>query len=361
MASPRLLAAPSLPLLGELARGADRVRHGLWRWAAHTSLGRRCARDRATRVAVLAAVQILVSLALTLVAPLWLLLVGPLVLGVPHAVSDVRFLLLRPSRPLGRAQAIAVLVPLAAMTALRLARFAGAPVYLEVEGLLGAAAIAGAVALARTSALARAGGMGAALVLAAVAVGEPQVLAVVLGHVHNFVAVGLWLAWLPRGSARAALPVVALLVAGMAALALGAGDAHLAAAPAAGLSLDDLVVTLAPGLPPTLALRLVLTYAFAQSVHYALWVRVIPETLAPGAPAPTWRRSLGALQADLGRHGLVAALVVAAVVAAAGLVAPADTRNAYLSLVLFHGWLELAMAARLLVDRAPRRATAVSP
>lgn len=52
------------------------------------------------RLGAPAILHLAVALLLTGVAPLWLLLVGPLILGVPHIVADIRYLLLRdPGRP----------------------------------------------------------------------------------------------------------------------------------------------------------------------------------------------------------------------------------------------------------------------
>ena len=82
-------------------RAADAVRQQAWRLATRTAFGRRCARERQTRLAMLAIVHLSAALLLTGIAPLWLLLVGPLILGVPHIVADIRYLLLRaPGRPL---------------------------------------------------------------------------------------------------------------------------------------------------------------------------------------------------------------------------------------------------------------------
>lgn len=59
-----------------------------------------------------------------------------------------------------------------------------------------------------------------------------------------------------------------------------------------------------------------------------------------------------ALRADFGTPALVAAAALTLAVALAGVARPARTRAVYLSLVLFHGWLELAVLARLAAGRA---------
>ena len=108
---------------------------------------------------------------------------------------------------------------------------------------------------------------------------------------------------------------------------------------------------LAPGLDPTLAFRLVLVFAFAQAVHYTVWLRLIPNSGAyyTRSGPSTFRANVGALRRDLGRLGWALAVVACLAVPIAGVITPVVTRETYLSLVAFHGWLELASAATLLV------------
>ena len=343
---------------------ADALRRALWHIGARTALGRLCLRDRAARVSVLAAFHILIALGLTLAAPLWLLLLGPLVLGVPHVLSDVRVLLLSPDRPLSRPQSIALLAPLAAMTLLRAALVLGASLHPSAEGICGAIAVAGVAACSRGRSRIRALCLMGAFGLLVLSLTAPMLLAVVLGHLHNFVAFALWAAFMrplrnlrnPSGTPTVfGTPMVLILfAAGIAILCSGVGERIAFAAPALGLTVDDLVLTLAPGLPANIALRLLSVFAFAQAVHYALWVRVIPETRADGPPAPTFRRGWRSLQSDLGRAGTAIAILCAIALPVCAFIhpaGPAAIRNTYLSLVLFHGWLELAASARLLVER----------
>jgi hypothetical protein len=51
--------------------------------------------DREARVGVTGAIAVAVAFGLTCVAPLWLLVMAPLVLGVPHLIADVRYLVVR--------------------------------------------------------------------------------------------------------------------------------------------------------------------------------------------------------------------------------------------------------------------------
>ena len=69
---------------------------------------------RELRVAWLGSIAIVVSLALSLAYPLALLSLGPLLLGVPHLLSDVRYLVVKPRAHARWSLVLFVLVPLAA-------------------------------------------------------------------------------------------------------------------------------------------------------------------------------------------------------------------------------------------------------
>ena len=72
---------------------------------------------------------------------------------------------------------------------------------------------------------------------------------------------------------------------------------------------------------------------------------------APRPATPTVKRALSDLSGDLGPLGLLLGLGAMALVLLGGLVDPVGTRATYLSLVLFHGWLEIAVVAHLLANR----------
>lgn len=321
----------------------DRGRRWVWRQAARTRAGRACARDRSTRVCALGLAHVAVALALSATAPGLLLLLGPLVLGVPHVVADLRYLVVRGPASLAASTIVAIAAPLAAMGGLGAMTIMGSAPAPALAVALGFAAIGAAVVLAPGGGRRRLAVAGAVALLAMPALRAPSttMLALLLGH--NLVALAIWCGWTRptvRPAHRAA--VVAAVAAGLALIAAGAFDRALG---------DGARLAWTDGLDPVLARRAVVAYAFLQAVHYAVWLRLIPATQA-AAPAPsTFRRSLAALRADLG-----AALPVLAVVAVAvpvlALIAGADrVRDGYLELALFHAWLELAIVAYVLVTR----------
>ncbi len=334
-------APPPGPLPAVAGRGGWRI--DAWR----ARLYRACApwlsglyADRGRRVAWLGLVSVTTSFVFTLAAPLWLLALGPVVLGVPHLVADARYLVVQPG--LHRRG------PLAWLAALPLvATCFGAPAWVSLLAVLPAVLVARAAAWKKAL-----GVLGAAALCAVAGAWE---FAFVLGflHLHNLVALGWW--WALRPRTRFALVVPAAALAATAFLLLGGAEPlvtalHAWEAPGTGTSFNEYVDSYAPDLSPTWALRLVLSFAFLQSVHYATWLRLVPED-ARGRPAPrpfqaTWR----ALVADFGAPLLLAFVALALFIAAWGAVDLVQARWGYLRLAAFHGYLELAAAALFLVE-----------
>jgi hypothetical protein len=287
------------------------------------------------------------ALGLTVLGPLWLLLLAPLLFGVPHVFADLRYLVFaRPESSV--AFRLALSLPLAVLTLVRLVVVLGGARHPVAEGLLGVAAVAGALLSTKGFDTRRV----VALLLTAVlalAIGIwPGVIAIVLGHLHNLVAIGLWLAW-RRTPAAGVAGVTSVFGLCAAILALGVLDPVSVWAGAfrpreTGLDLGSLASTLAPGCDATVAFRLVLLFAFAQAIHYAVWLVLLPSAAQSALGS---RRSWND---DLGRPLTLVAVGLTLAVVAAGTVSPVQTRAVYLSLVLFHGWLEIAVLSRWAVD-----------
>jgi hypothetical protein len=321
---------------------ADRARRDLLRLAARTALGRRCLRDRSPRLALLAAGSVAAALALATSVPLWALLIGPLLLGVPHVIADVRYLVLDRPGGLSDRQARAILVPLAAGAVLSLAL----PSAIFGPGLL---AVAGAVAFAPAPLTVR----GIALVLVAAAsilpVLRPDLAQLGLAHAHNAVAVALWLG-LSTGRPSYRRAAAALMFAGGVAVGAGAFDALPSwVPPAEGFDAVTVGASLElPGLGPS---RSLLLFAYAQALHYAIWLRLIPGERAAAESPLSFRRAVDGLRAMLGSRGFAIAVALAVAVPLAGGLAPVAVRRLYLDLAGVHAWLELAVAAHLLLAR----------
>lgn len=285
------------------------------------------------------------SLAATMISPFWLLALGPVVLGVPHLVADLRYLVLRPGLHRRRKWWLPVGMPLI---------LAGTSNFTMTSGLTACAAMA---LLARGHVRRKVIALGIilALMVAVWCVGDLAALA--FAHAHNFIAVMLWWCWRPRTASRGQVVVPLLFL--IASVSIFAGwleplSQGLVWQPM-GLGPDYHLSFLAPDMSAPWGLRLVLLYAFAQSVHYGVWLRLIPEDDRPQETPRTFRSSAHALLADLGTPLFVTALVVALGIALWSVFDLASARESYLRMALFHGYLELVAATWLFVEGSAKQ------
>ena len=356
--------------LDELRRLGLRVLAGSW------PLGRTLAARRSVRVPVLLSLHALAALAIAVLAPSLLIVVGPLVLGVPHLAADVRHLIVRRAWP--RWWFVACAGFGLALLALRGlgetgSRIASLPVEHAVASawvLLGAVGGATAAATSRAERARSPGGIGwamrgwiavaAAAGLGAFALGAPRLCRLALLHGHNLVAIVVWLALFRQGRRLALVPVALALVGGgvlASGALLGVTLGH-GALSVAGLHLFAAADWLAPGLPDSWAIAAATSFAFLQSVHYAIWLVAIPAGDRPGEGGRSWRVAFRALVRDFTPAGTSAVTVLAMLVAVFGLAHPASTRRLVLSLATFHVWLELAVLAYLVARGAAAPAVA---
>lgn len=308
-------------------------------------LGRRVVVDRELRVALGGCLAVCTSLLGALLCPLWVLALGPIVLGIPHLLSDVRYLVVRTGFVQRPELLVAVGVPLL-LTGLNLSMVAG------VGALLGAAWLARAPRERRVVG-----------VLWAVAVLVPSLLwpnksRLVLAHLHNAVALGFWWWWRPRERLLHRLPL--LLAAGVSiGLMGGAFDPLMEAAAGLqlglslmprGLDLKEQLARLAPGFAEPLGVRLVLLFCFAQSLHYAVWLRLIPDEARGRSTPRTFHATWKALCAELSPRAMRGTVLLCVALAGWALLQLARARDAYFGLALFHGYLELSAAMLLWME-----------
>jgi hypothetical protein len=320
----------------------DRAHTTLWDGARQTAAGRALWASAGTRAAWAAIVGAALALAAVAAAPAWVLLLSPLLLGAPHLASDVRWLVMSPPTPNARGLGAWLLLTLGAMTLVRQTGLVGAELRPVAELGLGLVATAGALLAARS----RRAALGVGLLGAVGAWGRRDAswTAVLIGHLHNLIAIVFFVVWLrPRAPLGAASVVATLL--GAALILAGGLDFALAAAPAGGLTLDSVARTLAPGVAAPWAGRLVLLFAYAQLLHYVMWLDAIPAVLGephtPRPPSESWSR----WWQDLGAPLAVVVIAASVLIPALAVRDPASVRASYLSLALFHGWLEIAVGA----------------
>lgn len=334
------LPAPTALALTLPVRAADRLR--LLYLRALGPLARPLVRDRELRVAVAGSTMLLFALAATVFFPLWLLALGPIVWGVPHVLSDVRYLWVRPGYHRRWPLWILAGVPLIALS-------------ITSDAVWGFAGAAGVVIVARGATWKKA--LALALILPAIALAylEQYLAALLFAHAHNFIGVALWWTWRRRSGRLHLLPLAVFLL-GSTAIALGLTDPLVSWAggldtTVGGTDVYYHLTTLAPAsMPGVLAARLVLLFAFAQAAHYVVWVRLVPEEDRPRETPRTFAASIRALRADLGWPILALTIAAALGLGVWAAIDLFEARAGYLRAVLFHGHLEVIAAALFLVE-----------
>lgn len=343
-------------LTDTLALPLDRARVRFYSSALRIGVLRGVLLDKQRRIPLLLGGHAAMALLLAVFAPTWLLLSGPLLLGVPHLVADVRYLILRPALS-ARARGL-LLGGSALLLLLRLAPGLGLGSGDEAELLVAGALLFGCIALAaRKQAWRRVGlALGAALLLASAGWLWPRAFRVGLAHAHNVVALGLW----SFGFARQRR------VAGLLGLAFVGVGALLLATPLAwfgfkvglqqcfGLHTLQAAAALAPGVrSTTLALGVVASFAFLQALHYAVWLYAVPQEETRGNATLSFRMSARQLRRELGSWGFAGATALTIAVPVAALWGSAvAVKDLYLSLASFHAYLELAASALFFVGGA---------
>lgn len=309
--------------------------------------GRALFSDRDLRVAVFGSLSVLVALAFACRAPLMMLLWSPLILGIPHLVADARYLVARQGWHRHPRFWLLVVAPLTL-------------VWWTPSLFVGVLGLGGAVLFARGSLARRVVALAGLAVAAFVSERWPALATAAFVHLHALVAIGVFVAWKRGASWRRLLPVV-VLAACVVVLASGMADEAVLAGLRRGhdgRAMAHEMWRLAPGFAPKVAFRLVLVFAFLQSVHYAIWLRVIPEVARERAGMRSFRSSYRAVVGELGRPIVILALV--AIVALLGWAA-FDARHAvasYLRVSLIHSYIEIAAALIFFIEgRRPGEAS----
>ena len=343
----------------ELARPLDHARRRAIQRVARWPFARAVWTVRERRIAARATLSVLLVAAASASAPMLLFALSPLVLGVPHVVSDLRYLVLRPR--LARAWLAAVALFSAALITLRAAEMAAGPwpafPFARVEIATAALWLLTAIHFghrAATSPRRAAAAIAALLVIAtsSAALAFPDAARLALAHVHNLVAVLLWLLLFKR---RAGLRLALAPVPGIALVGAALLVHPPAGGPAFGLSLDGAAAMLAPGLTPALGRGVAALYVFLQGVHYAVWLGWIPEEAIRGESTLSFRMSVRSLIRDVGPTWLAVASACTLGLLAAACIALHPTRAFYLSTAAFHAHLELAALAYFTVRGLPPR------
>jgi hypothetical protein len=340
------LRAIAAPPLGGLIRPLDAVRSRLLRTLTLLPGARDLVVAREPRVAIVASLVLASAFVAACALPIWVIALGPLLWGIPHIVSDVRYLVARPR--LHRRPWILVVIGGAVI--------AGALGF-GVRGALAGAVVA--MMLARASLPRRALGVAVVGAIFALAQWAGWKADLAFVHLHNVVGVGLWWAWRRRESKLHWAPL-ALFAAGCALILAGSVDAIPALtgglrASWTGLDLHRLAWSSSPVLQGPLVPRFFMLYAFGQSAHYLVWLRLMPEDDRPSATPRSFAQSLRALKADVGGGILWLALIgMLALACWAFWRGIGEARDRYIDLAFFHGYLELVAASLLWAESGLR-------
>jgi hypothetical protein len=354
-----LPAGRSLPagesLLDQAVAPLDRVRRALLVALSRSSLAGPLVTRRDQRVRAHALIGVGLAFALTLLAPGVLFVVGPALFGVAHVASDVRYLVLRRDLPRWWVAALgAGCLALFGLRGLEMTFPARWPFAATEVGFGWAWALCGVcagVAASPSSGSIRRGLLVTPAILLALcaALARPALARLLFAHLHNLIAIGLWLL-LFRRSRRFAVPAVALLAFAVALCVSGRAlpAVHLGG-PGAARFVDEMMSAWPSWMPPRTALGLGLAFVMLQAVHYNVWLAWVPQEELRSQGTLSFRMSLRSLLRDLGPVWLGLTALLACAVLAATLVDAHRTRQLYLSLSGFHGYLELAAGAFLFV------------
>ncbi|MCU1277739.1 MAG: putative rane protein, partial [bacterium] len=189
-----------------------------------------------------------------------------------------------------------------------------------------------------------------AIAVAAVAAWRaPRLTLIVLAHLHGLGAVA-WFARRAHARGVVVWPFVAAVALVLAGGALGAFDSLWAPtlwAPrsAAASIVAEAAGSAVDGAGAVLLRRALFLYAFGQALHFAIWLRLVPDVERAAKVPHSFRRALALFDAELGRWARP--LLIACVVAAPlMLVGGGAAREAYFALTYFHVGLEAAALAR---------------
>jgi hypothetical protein len=277
--------------------------------------------------------------------PVLSLWVGAALLGLPHVLSGIRHVAIRRSlHPLTKA-CIAASVILGALTLMHLT--SGTPFFVGLFAL----SMAIEVLTSRVRTPLKAFCLVCLALGTGLALRWPYLFIVGVTHLHALTSLSFFSTEARRRGIRV-WPLWALSSLVTAATLLGVLDPLFAQrAWAQNLGPDAVVLIVGHVVgtsSPQLLARSLFLYAFGQSLHYMVWLRLVPEVDRPSPVPQSFRQALVHLQRDFGRW-MVPALALCALGGMAMLLGGRAARDAYFVLVYFHigleatGWLRLQL------------------
>lgn len=280
--------------------------------------------------------------------PLWLFVIGPIVLGIPHLMSDARYLILR--QRVSREVIVVACAASAMFVGLRvLDLFHAAPAHwasLEMSiafAWIILAIMSGARERKSSAPLLL---LPLLLVLGYFAALHAGIVRIGFAHAHNVIGIFAWIVLFRKNKRAVILPAIALI----AAVALLISGATLPMLTQNGFSsfgfdLSGVGRALAPGASSSFAEGVALSFVLLQSVHYATWLVWIPQDSLPGEGTFTFRMTARSLVSDFGIPALAFFAMLAVALGGSALFHARSAVGTYMSLATFHGYFEIAILA----------------
>lgn len=310
-------------------------------------------RSKELRVTTIACIGILSAAWMSLYLPLWQLALGPILWGIPHIIGDLRYLVVH--KGLYRSWWFWVCM------ALPLAHFTYRPyVTTTMLALAGSALVAMYPKLSPTSPKTSKHYIRGIAVIICAAFGYygaqryPYHAHFLLLHLHNLITITIWWFWRPRKQLWEWLPI-AMMVFFTLLLFLGWGAEswrQVHSDSSAPLSMHYFELSLARLLPENWRPQWVVIYGFLQSLHYLVWIRLIPEDNRSTKGPITFKRSALNLSKDFGPWLILIALSLMLILLLWSTVSLPSARMSYLRWISSHASLEIAVMGYLFVEKA---------
>ena len=288
-------------------------------------------RNRSLRICVTASSFIFLAFVFSIALPLWQLLLGPILLGIPHFVSDIRYLIVRKGLHKQVIFWFGVALPLACFL------LAQKPVY-AMSGVLVASLCSLRPKKEKYLAIA------ICSLLTALSWVFPRNFIFMFLHLHNVIGIAIWWFWRKRDRYEG-IPLLLCLLGCLFILFFPISLSSAQEVHPPNLNNHYFERSIAPFAPTIWQFRLVTLYAFLQSIHYLVWIRLIPEEAKKKPTPQSFTKSFLSLKEDMGSIFFVSIFVAAGALLLYAVYSPQDARYHYLYLISFHGFLELAFCA----------------
>lgn len=340
-------------LIENSAQAMDFMRARLLRGLLSFSWTRDIFNDRATRLFFWFLAAGTIEFFLAIYFPLWVLVLGPMILGLPHLLASLRYVAATTTH-LNKPQTSMIHLSFAVLIALGLTRYylykSEAPFHLWPEVI--AIVITMLLLFRASKATLKFFTARSALILPflALLIWQPILTATVLVLCHNVIGFFYWIQASKTSKERnVALFATLTFLTVSILIALGVFDFLYIYYPAhtylaiAHMDMKSLGSSLAPWVyNPELWARLVVVYAFGQSMHYFVWLKAIPDQNTAAQVPTSFRQSWRFLKKDFGIKfiGLTLLFLMIASLPWA-LMNWSEARVLYLSIATYHVYYEI--------------------